>query len=127
MPIEKDRYPTHWPTLALDLKSKQEWTCEHCGKQCRKPKEPLSVFAERVYGGIDGDDWKEAVDCPGKFVLTTAHLDQNPANNDPNNLRALCSGCHLNYDRDYLAANAQAKRERRGQQNLFGGQDAEQN
>jgi hypothetical protein len=123
MPIERNRYPINWPTIALNLKLERRWTCEQCGRQCRRQKEPLSKFIQRVWGGLEGDGWKEAVDYPGRFVLTTAHLDQNPANNDPANLRALCSGCHLNYDRDYLKANARAKRERRGQQNLFGGQD----
>jgi hypothetical protein len=125
MPIERDRYPTDWPTLALDLKAEREWTCQQCNRQCRKPREPLSEFIERVYGGIEGEAWKEAVDYPGRFVLTTAHLDQNPANNDPSNLKALCSGCHLKNDTPHRKANAIAKKERRGQQNLFGGQHEE--
>ena len=33
-------------------------------------------------------------------VLTIAHLDQNPANNERSNLRALCQRCHLIHDRD---------------------------
>lgn len=36
-------------------------------------------------------------------VLTTAHLDHTPENCDPGNLRAMCQGCHLHYDRDHHA------------------------
>lgn len=36
-----------------------------------------------------------------RFWLSTAHLDSNPANNDPANLAALCAACHLNHDRPY--------------------------
>lgn len=33
-----------------------------------------------------------------KIVLTVAHLDHNPQNCNPENLRALCQKCHLTYD-----------------------------
>jgi hypothetical protein len=36
-----------------------------------------------------------------RLWLSTAHLDSNPANNDPANLAALCPVCHLNHDRPY--------------------------
>jgi 5-methylcytosine-specific restriction endonuclease McrA len=32
-------------------------------------------------------------------VLATAHLDHNPGNSRPSNLRALCQRCHLSHDR----------------------------
>jgi hypothetical protein len=32
-------------------------------------------------------------------VLATAHLDQDPGNNSPRNLAALCQRCHLEQDR----------------------------
>ncbi len=34
-------------------------------------------------------------------VLTVAHLDHTPENVDDSNLRAMCQGCHLHYDRDH--------------------------
>lgn len=36
-------------------------------------------------------------------VLTTAHLDHTPENCDGANLRAMCQGCHLHYDRGHHA------------------------
>lgn len=39
-------------------------------------------------------------------VLTVAHMDHNPLNNDHGNLRALCQRCHLKWDAKHHAANA---------------------
>ena len=54
------------------------------------------------------------------MILTTAHLDHNPANNSENNLAALCQKCHNSYD----AAKRHANRKHRayaaaGQLRLF--------
>ena len=47
-----------------------------------------------------------------KVVLTVAHLDQQPENNDLSNLRHLCQRCHNLWDLPFRQANAQARRER---------------
>ena len=39
-------------------------------------------------------------------MLTIAHLDHTPENCDPDNLKAWCQRCHLNYDKDHHALNA---------------------
>jgi len=36
-----------------------------------------------------------------KIYLQVAHLDQNPSNNSPANLRAFCPAHHFEYDRYY--------------------------
>jgi hypothetical protein len=38
--------------------------------------------------------------------LTVAHLDHDPANCAPDNLRALCAPCHLRYDAQHHARSA---------------------
>ncbi len=48
--------------------------CEECGKQCRKPGEEFDTHSR---------------------TLTVHHIDMDPMNNDPENLIALCAGCHL--------------------------------
>ena len=48
-----------------------------------------------------------------KVVLTIAHLDQDPANNAPDNLRALCQRCHNALDAPWRRRNALATRQRR--------------
>lgn len=41
-----------------------------------------------------------------EIVLTVAHLDHQPENCDPQNLKAWCQRCHLHYDRDHHAETA---------------------
>lgn len=47
-----------------------------------------------------------------KVVLTVAHLDHRPENNDPENLAHLCQSCHNRWDASHRQANARARRER---------------
>ncbi len=52
--------------------------------------------------------------CRGVVVvLTVAHLDHDPGNNDPERLRAFCQRCHLRYDRHEHGKNAAATRRRK--------------
>ena len=54
------------------------------------------------------------------IVLTVAHLDHQPENCDPANLRAWCQRHHLAYDHQHHQANARATRLARvGQTELF--------
>jgi hypothetical protein len=117
MPMDRSRYPDNWEEIAFEVKSEADWACCECGRPCRQPGQRWLEFApfllELGYG--------EEVDHPQRFTLTVAHLDQDPSNNDPTNLRALCSGCHLRHDAPHRAANSRAKRERAGQLPLLGG------
>lgn len=49
-----------------------------------------------------------------KVILTMAHLDHNPENNDLSNLRDWCQRCHLKYDerihREHAAATRAARK-----------------
>lgn len=40
-----------------------------------------------------------------RVVLATAHLDHDPGNNAPRNLKSLCQRCHLIHDRPYHLAS----------------------
>ena len=71
-------YPADWPEIAHAIKAAAHWTCRECGQVCYRP-------GERVRDR--------------RRVLTVAHLDRDPAHNAPENLKALCVVCHLNYDR----------------------------
>lgn len=66
-------------------------------------------------------DWAKIPDCRAHdrqphpvtgshVVLTIAHLDHNPTNNDPSNLRAWCQKCHNTYDARQRAANNKARK-----------------
>ena len=39
-----------------------------------------------------------------RVVLAAAHLDSDPTNNRPKNLRALCQRCHMLHDRPHHLA-----------------------
>lgn len=84
------------------------------------PGENLSDFTERIATGklSECPVVAECLETPQRFTLTVAHLDQNPMNDEPANLKALCAPCHLNHDRDYLNHNKLRKRERNGQLTL---------
>jgi 5-methylcytosine-specific restriction endonuclease McrA len=121
--MERDRYPSNWDDIALEVKESANWTCSDCGRTCRKPGEALQEFIDRIVGGNWRDNGEltwEIAEHPQRWTLTVGHLDQNPANNDPSNLKALCSGCHLKFDAPFRHANAHAKRERKGQLTLEG-------
>lgn len=54
------------------------------------------------------------------IVLTVAHLDHDPANCEPSNLRAWCQRHHLAYDNELHQRNAQAtRRSKSGNLELF--------
>lgn len=121
MPMERRRYPPDWDAIARQVKQQANWTCQACDRPCRRPGEDVKEFCDRVATrddrwGLKGVDGTYRL---GRFVLTVAHLDQTPSNNDPANLKALCPACHLKHDAPYRQANAYAKRERRGQLNLI--------
>ena len=53
------------------------------------------------------------------IVLTIAHLDHQPENCDPENLRAWCQRHHLAYDADHHKANAYRTRKAGANGDLF--------
>ena len=89
MPMEKHKYPKDWDRIALECKTRAEWTCAACSKKCRMKGEALEDFAERI--GFMPDK-------PQQYTLTTAHIEPDPSNCSPSNLQALCSVCHLRHD-----------------------------
>lgn len=83
-------YPSKWAEIAVALKNASGWRCQGCGVQCRRPGEPLVTH---------------------RLTLTVAHLDHNPGNCEPENLRALCAPCHLRYDAGHHAETRRARRD----------------
>lgn len=90
MPMKREQYPANWEEIAQAVKEDADWKCEECGKQCRRPGEPLDTH---------------------RRTLTVSHQDHNPANCDRANLRALCAPCHLRYDAQHHVRTRQARKE----------------
>jgi 5-methylcytosine-specific restriction endonuclease McrA len=120
MPIRAEnraRYPADWPQISTAIRLRAGNICEAC-------KAPNGAMIRRATSKEWGAVWRLASDSafengrcastgaqrPGtmedecgygpavKVVLTVAHLDHQPENCDPENLRAWCQRCHNTYD-----------------------------
>lgn len=78
-PENKHRYPPRreWRQIRAAILERAGGRCEFCGAEDRARR-----------GGT-------------LIILSIAHLDQAPENNDHANLAALCQKCHLNHDRPF--------------------------
>lgn len=140
MPIRPETrhlYPprAEWARIRRDILERAGNACEcrgecelveHNGGRCAAPN---GQIVERSHtqtpGFIEVEFWRahehDGACCGGecggrRVVLTIAHLDHDPTNNDPANLRAWCQRCHLRYDRHEHAKNARATRDRKSGQ-----------
>jgi hypothetical protein len=105
-PENRHRYPTNWPAISLHIRSvRAAWRCE-CRGECGRPPAHLAPADGRCVNRHG----RPAVDTGSAVVLTVAHLDHTPEHCDHANLRAMCQGCHLHYDRDHHAATRSATR-----------------
>ncbi len=108
-PENKDRYPANWKTIRKTILDRAEHCCEFCGVVNYAVGFRLhdGSFVRKEDEGIAfGEGWLRPDAKEIKIVLTVAHLDHTPENNDLENLRALCQRCHLRYDRDDNLARA---------------------
>jgi 5-methylcytosine-specific restriction endonuclease McrA len=100
-PANRPRYPKDWPAISRSIRDRSLGQCE-CVGEC----------------GLHHDHRCEernghpALWARGRVVLTVAHLDHDPTNWDPANLRAMGQRCHNRYDQPHRQANA--RRTRRG-------------
>ena len=81
-PENRARYPKEWPAISARIRERDGNRCEGSPAypDCRaRNGEPHPVTGSTV-------------------VLTVAHMDHQPENCDPANLRAWCQRCHLRYD-----------------------------
>lgn len=88
-PENKKRYPKNWKEIRQQILKRADNRCEFCG--------------------VENHTWRPSISSTSPsdavwVVLTIAHLDHNPENCDPENLRALCQRCHNRYDAKHRAA-----------------------
>lgn len=105
-PENRARYPDDWREISNGIKiDRAKGRCE-CVGECGRPYLHLDVD-DRCRNHHGQPAWQTG----SNVVLTTAHLDHTPENCDPANLKAMCQGCHLHYDREHHAqTRAAAKR-----------------
>jgi hypothetical protein len=118
MPIRRQHrwlYPIDWPQISAMIRfERAKGRCEHCGR----PHGHMVVhLGDGRWWDEDAKIWRNGkgralsgmpayVAAPEdpqtlvtKVVLAAAHLDHDPGNNRPRNLKAFCQRCHLLHDR----------------------------
>lgn len=98
--MRRHLYPPNWEEIVAQVRARSGDCCEWCGAANR---EPHPVTGSRV-------------------MLTTAHLNHDPADSRLEVLRHLCQRCHLRYDARHHADNARRTRARKlaeGQRTLI--------
>jgi hypothetical protein len=127
MPFKKERYPVDWKEIRVRILQRDGNRCKFCrapnGAWISRDKDhgPIGAYMEadgRVtsnagtpMGFARGSEWEG--DKAVKVVLTISHLCHNPKCKNAQHLSALCSRCHLEYDRRlHLARSAQTRRRR---------------
>ena len=127
-PENRSRYPADWKAISKATRDKANNRCEQCGvgngamiyrgwheKMPAWRYESDTVF-ECSRCAIDGSElpgttWDDFEVARGtvKVLLTVAHLDHQPENCAPENLRAWCQRCHNAYDAPMRAAGIKAR------------------
>ncbi len=95
-PENRARYPADWPRISARIRARSGGRCEctgECGRGTHAGRCP-NTQGQPAYG------------TGSTVVLTTAHLDHTPEHCADDNLRAMCQGCHLHYDREHHAQTA---------------------
>jgi hypothetical protein len=94
-PENRDLYPADWPDISREIRfvrAAGRCECEgECGRGTHGQSRCPNVHRGEAYG------------TGSEVILTTAHLNHQPQDCRPQNLRAMCNGCHLHYDRDHHA------------------------
>lgn len=107
-PENRDRYPKDWREISLRIRTvRAAGRCEcegECGRGTHGQGRCPNLNGQPAYG------------TGSKVVLTVAHLDHTPEHSDDANLRAMCNGCHLHYDREHHAQTRAETRRREAEQ-----------
>jgi hypothetical protein len=102
-PENKARYPADWPEISRRIRY------DRAGLRCECEGECGRGHVGRC-GRRQHDRLGDKIDSP-TVVLTVAHLNHTPEDCRPGNLKAMCQGCHLGYDRGHHAETARRTRE----------------
>jgi 5-methylcytosine-specific restriction endonuclease McrA len=113
-PENKARYPKDWSTISASIRERAGNKCEDCGVPNYEygGRAPDGTWHKSLPRGeklltLDWPKPGEYAWCKGwpheqlrivRIVLTVAHLDHQPENCDPSNLRCWCQRCHNRYD-----------------------------
>ena len=106
-------YPIDWPQLSAVIRFKRaQGKCEGCG---RPHGYTVCHLGDGRWWDRDKKQWRDGKGRPlrrlpalwlwkgtirsTRVVLACSHLDHDPTNNRPSNLKAFCQRCHMLHDR----------------------------
>ncbi|MBL7780668.1 MAG: hypothetical protein JNM22_05575 [Saprospiraceae bacterium] len=138
MPIRKELYPTDWRRISNEVRAAADWRCQDCGARhlqiIRRTGRPEQQGQYLV-------DWEVVIEITEtngekvlasslsakrrrfhgitKVIISTAHLDRDPGNNERENLGAKCQRCHFRYDMRQIVRSKQYGRNYDQQPQLF--------
>ncbi len=95
MPVDRSRYPTDWEEISAAVRFGR------AGGRCE---------GSPVYPDCRAEHGQPHPVTGARVVLTVGHLDHDPQNNDPANLRAWCQRCHNRYDVAFRRLNRASRR-----------------
>lgn len=96
-PENKARYPADWEDISKRIRfGRAQSRCE-CEGECGRGTHQ---------GRCTNRHGLKAYGTASTVILTVAHLDHTPEHCDDANLKAMCQGCHLHYDKDHHAQTA---------------------
>ena len=91
-PENKALYPPDWTAISRRIRERSGGQCE-CKGECRRHTGRCRALNRQPHPRTGSE-----------VVLTVAHLNHQPQDCRPENLRAFCQACHLSYDADHHAA-----------------------
>lgn len=123
-PENKALYPDNWAEISHSIRvDRAKNRCENCGIKnhavIRRDNDgsiiyPCQTDWDMIHSRIRNahSNMTESLKYHSfiKIILTVAHLDHNPQNNDPVNLKALCQKCHNNYDQKHRSETRKASK-----------------
>ena len=119
MPIKPELrwfYPIDWPQISRQVRFERAGgRCQSCG---RPHGETVRCLPDGRWYDAAASTWRSGRGRPARWpdieeatrirhtrvILAAAHLDHNPGNNRPRNLKSLCQRCHLIHDRPHHLA-----------------------
>jgi hypothetical protein len=106
-------YPIDWRELSIVIRfERAKGRCERCA---RPHGQIVICFGDGRWWDAECGGWRDGQGRPlrhgpetislteirsTRVYLATAHLDHDPANNRPRNLKALCQRCHMLHDQN---------------------------
>jgi hypothetical protein len=101
-PENKNRYPKDWKKISHRIRFvRAQGRCE-CEGECGRGH----------YGRCPNLHGEPAYGTGSIVVLTVAHLEHQPEKCEDGDLKAMCQGCHLHYDKEHHAQSRLRTREK---------------